>query len=239
MKKLIVMIGANSNIYKDFATKFSSEGYPILLISKKEDNLTDLKLPNCIYKSLDVIDNQTMEKAIKEAEKIYGNTDLLINCSGLMLVETLKTSENKSADDIAKLLQDYDNTALVGIQSVSFDMMKRSSGTVINIGAITTKNSSANNSKINLECYGEYEISIREISNAFRHESGEEVRFVVISSGILDLIRMMLLKDVEEDYIEEYFNEKIGNRVSISDIVNIVSFIYQAPKNICIKEVGL
>ena len=82
-------------------------------------------------------------------------------------------------------------------------------------------------------------ISIREISNAFRNESGEEVRFVVISSGILDLIRMMLLKDVEEDYIEEYFNEKIGNRVSISDIVNIVSFIYQAPKNICIKEVGL
>ena len=64
MKKLIVMIGANSNIYKDFATKFSSEGYPILLISKKEDNLTDLKLPNCIYKSLDVIDNQSMEYAI-------------------------------------------------------------------------------------------------------------------------------------------------------------------------------
>lgn len=243
MQKLIVMIGANSNIYKDFATKFSSEGYPILLISKKEDNLTDLNLPNCIYKSLDIIDNQTMEKAIKEAEKIYGHTDLLINCAGLMLVETLKALKNKSADDIAndiaKLLHDCDNTAFSAIQSVSFDMMNRASGTVINIGAIATKNSSANNSKFNLECYAEYEFSIREISNAFRKESGDDVKFVVISSGILDLIRMMLAKDVEENFIEEYFNEKIADRVSMSDIADIVSFVYKMPKNICIKEIGL
>ena len=39
-----------------------------------------LNLPNTLCKKVDVSDVETFENAAREAEELYGKTDLLVNC---------------------------------------------------------------------------------------------------------------------------------------------------------------
>lgn len=86
MKKLVVVTGASSGIGMEFAKRFSSEGHPVLMLARRKEVMEALNLPNCLCRSVDVTDLSAMQAAIKEAEDLYGKTDLLINCAGLMLL---------------------------------------------------------------------------------------------------------------------------------------------------------
>ena len=48
--------------------------------------MEELNLPNSLCRSVDVTDLEAMQSAVREAEELYGKTDLLINCAGLMLL---------------------------------------------------------------------------------------------------------------------------------------------------------
>ena len=79
MKKLAIVTGASSGIGKAIAIKLSSEGHPLLLISRRKHLLEELNLPNTLCKSVDVTNFTELKKAVTEAENIYGKTDLIVN----------------------------------------------------------------------------------------------------------------------------------------------------------------
>ena len=86
MKKLVVVTGASSGIGLELARRFSEQGHPVLMLARRSDVMEKMELPHTICRSVDVVDANGMASAIREAEAVYGKTDLLINCAGLMLL---------------------------------------------------------------------------------------------------------------------------------------------------------
>ena len=133
MKKLVVITGASSGIGMEFAKRFSREGHPVLMLARRQDVMEELHLPNCLCRGVDVTDLTAMEGAIREAEAIYGKTDLLINCAGLML---LGHPDRQDFEEWSRMIDVNVKGVLAGTKVVLADMMARNEGTIINISSI-------------------------------------------------------------------------------------------------------
>ena len=66
MKSLVVITGPSSGIGAAAAREFSKAGHPLLLISRRLDRMEDLKLPNTLAKSVDVLDVAGFKAAVAE-----------------------------------------------------------------------------------------------------------------------------------------------------------------------------
>ncbi len=133
MKKLVVITGASSGIGESVAKRMSQAGHPVLLLARRSQITEGFHLPDSLCRSVDVTDLAAMKAAIAEAESLYGKTDLLINCAGVMLLD------NPYDQDYAEWQQMVDvniNGVLTGINIVLHDMVARQEGTIINISSI-------------------------------------------------------------------------------------------------------
>ena len=133
MKKLVVVTGASSGIGMEFAKRFSKEGHPVLLLARRREVMEQLNLPNCLCRSVDVTDLAAMQAAICEAEGLYGKTDILINCAGLML---LGYPAEQDFEEWSRMIDVNVKGVLAGTKAVLKDMMARNEGTILNISSI-------------------------------------------------------------------------------------------------------
>ena len=49
------------------------------MLARRREVMEELNLPNSLCRSVDVTDLEAMPSAVREAEELYGKTDLLIN----------------------------------------------------------------------------------------------------------------------------------------------------------------
>lgn len=206
MKKLIVVTGASSGIGMEFAKRFSAEGHPILLIARRLALMEELGLKDTLCRSVDVTDRDAMEKAIREAEAIYGKTDCLINCAGIMLYGDPTTQAYKVWEDQVDI---NIKGTLTGTHIVLPDMVERNEGTIINISSISGRKPFDK-----FSIYSATKAAIHSVSEGLRREvSGSNVRIVILSPGA-----------VMPKYLVP------------SDIADCALFAYNMPQDICIRE---
>ena len=98
--------------------------------------MEQLNLPNCLCRSVDVTDLAAMQAAIREAEGLYGKTDLLINCAGLML---LGYPAEQDFEEWSRMVDVNVKGVLAGTKAVLKDMMARNEGTILNISSMLIK----------------------------------------------------------------------------------------------------
>lgn len=230
MKKLVVITGASSGIGMDLAKSFSKEGYPVLLLARRVEIMENLNLPNSICKSVDVSNFSEMEKAIKEAEAIYGKTDLLINCAGVMLLGEPTT---QSYEEWEKMIDVNVKGVLTGTRVVLNDMIKRNEGTVINISSIAGRKTFDNHS-----VYCGSKFAVHAITESFRKEvSNSNVRFIVISPGVVETA---LLSHTTNEEIKDNYNDwkkTIEGGLDVKQITDSVMFAYKMPQSVCVREI--
>ncbi|MGL4452016.1 MAG: SDR family oxidoreductase [Sarcina sp.] len=230
MKKLAIITGASSGIGKATAIKLSNEGHPLLLLSRRKHLLEELNLPNTICKHVDVTDLESFKSAILEAEEKYGKTDLLINNAGIMLLGDVCTQDitewNEMIDTNVKGL-------LNGIHCVLNDMKTRQTGTIINISSIAGRKTFSNHS---IYCATKY--AVHAISESIREEvSDYNVRVSVIAPGIVEtsLLKHTTNKEIKNNYID--MKKTMGGGIEAENIADTISYIYNQPQNICIREI--
>lgn len=68
-KELIIITGATSGIGRSTAIELSEKGYPLLIIGRRLEKLTELKLPNTLCKEVDVTDKVAFKNAIAELQQ--------------------------------------------------------------------------------------------------------------------------------------------------------------------------
>lgn len=230
MKKLVVVTGASSGIGMEFAKRFSQEGHPVLMLARRQDIMEALQLPNCLCRSVDVTDLTAMEAAVREAEAIYGKTDLLINCAGLML---LGHPDGQDFEEWSRMIDVNVKGILAGTKVVLADMMARNEGTIINISSIAGRKTFDNHS---VYCGTKY--AVHAITESMRKEvSGSNVRMIVIAPGVVEtpLLSHTSNQTIKDNYT--LWKQSIEGGLEPAQIADCALFAYQMPQSVCVREI--
>ncbi|RLV60944.1 SDR family oxidoreductase [Parashewanella curva] len=230
MKKLAVITGASSGIGEAIAKRFSEEGHPLLLIARRVERLEALNLPNTICAKVDVTDAESFKKAIAEAEAIYGPTDCIINNAGIMLlgqVDVQDPTEFKAMYDVNVL------ALLTGMQAVLAPMKARGEGTIINISSTAGRKGYDDHA-----AYCGTKFAVHAISENVRKEvASSNVRVITIAPGAVEteLLNHTTSKEIVDGYQE--WKQSIGGAIAADDVARAVTYAYQQPQNVCIREI--
>lgn len=230
MKKLVVITGASSGIGKELSRRFSNEGHPVLMLSRRKLAMEELELPNCMCKSVDVTDLEAMGEAIKEAELVYGKTDLLINCAGLML---LGYPDQQKYSEWEQMIDVNVKGILTGTHFVLPDMIQRNTGTIMNISSIAGRKTFNDHS---VYCGTKY--AVHAITESMRKEAApSNVRIIVIAPGVVEtpLLSHTSNEDIKSNYND--WKKTIEGGLDAAKIADCVYFAYQMPQEVCVREI--
>lgn len=150
-KGLIVITGASSGIGEACAKMFNQLGYPLLLLARRKEILEGFNLTNFLFKQVDVTNFEQVNEAIKQAVKLYGPVDLLINNAGIMALDYLANLDLKTQYEMVDInVKGVLNT----IHCVLPIMIEQKQGTIINVSSVAGRYSSETRTVYNATKYG-------------------------------------------------------------------------------------
>ena len=230
MKKLIVITGASSGFGKATAKQLSALGHPLLLLARRVEKLEELNLSNAMCEKVDVTDYESFERAINKAEAKYGDVDCIINNAGVMLLGNMATQDYK---EFKQMLDVNVQGLLNGINIVLSSMVKRNTGTIINISSIAGRKTFPNHA-----AYCGTKFAVHAISENTREEVSESnVRVITIAPGAAEteLLGHTTSDKIKGDY--DVWKESMGGALNPDDIANAIVYAYNQPQNVCIREI--
>ncbi|GAA0180408.1 SDR family oxidoreductase [Clostridium sediminicola] len=231
MKKLVVITGASSGFGMEMAKEFAKDGYPMLLLARRVEKMEALNLPNTMCRKVDVTDAEAFEKAIREAEDVYGKTDLLVNNAGVMLLGSIETQNPK---EWKKMLDVNVMGVMNGMQIVMNDMKERKYGTIINLSSIAGVKPFANHAAYCASKYG-----VTGLTEVARQEmSSYNVRVLSICPGAVstELLGHTTDKGIIDGYNQ--WKESVGaTNITTKDVANTIKFAYELPQAVSLREI--
>ncbi|PQJ68203.1 SDR family oxidoreductase [Photobacterium angustum] len=231
-KSLVVITGASSGIGEATARQLSAEGYPLLLLARRVERMEAMNLPNTLCRAVDVTDAQAIQAAVAEAEEKFGSVDCLINNAGMML---LGLADEQDPAEWQTMFNVNVMGMLNGIHVVLAGMKARKHGTVINISSIAGRKTFPNHA-----AYCGTKFAVHAITENIREEVADDnVRFITIAPGAVET---ELLSHTSSDAIKagyEEWKEGMGGVIAPQDIANAISYAYNQPQNLCIREIVL
>ncbi|MDO6498074.1 SDR family oxidoreductase [Photobacterium sanguinicancri] len=231
-KPLVVITGASSGIGEATARHLSEQGYALLLLARRVERLEALNLPNTLCRKVDVTDVTSFKAAIEEAEAQYGKVDCLINNAGVMLLGLVHEQsplewQNMVNVNILGLMN--------GIHCVLANMKARKGGTIINISSVAGRKTFPSHA-----AYCGTKFAVHAMSENIREEVGsEDVRVITIAPGAVEteLLSHTTSEEIKAGY--EDWKQDMGGILAPQDIANAISYAYNQPQNVCIREIVL
>lgn len=231
-KSLVVITGASSGIGEATARKLAAEGYPLLLLARRVEAMEALNLPNTLCRKVDVTDVKAIAAAVVEAEQKFGPVDCLINNAGMML---LGLADEQDPAEWQTMFNVNVMGMLNGIHVVLAGMKARKTGTVINISSIAGRKTFPNHA-----AYCGTKFAVHAITENIREEVADDnVRFITIAPGAVET---ELLSHTSSDAIKAGYQEwkqGMGGVIAPQDIANAISYAYNQPQNLCVREIVL
>ena len=216
-KPLVIITGASSGIGASAANAFSKAGYAMGLLSRNLEAMEKLNIPNSICKSVDVTDFQAFKNAINEIENQLGPLDCLINNAGFLKrgdFSEITPEENSNMVNVNLL------GVINGMNVVLPGMKERKNGTIINISSLADRNS-----RPELETYAATKAAVKSLSESSRMANAKfGIRICNIAPANI-LTKMSIAANLDP---------KIA--VSVDDFSKILLWVYEQPKNICIRD---
>lgn len=229
---LIIITGASSGIGEATARQLSAIGHPLLLLARRIDRLQALDLPQTLCRQVDVTNAEALRAAVDEAEAAYGPADALINNAGVMLLGEVARQD---PSEWQKMLDVNVCGVLNGIHSVLGGMLIRGRGTIINVSSIAGRKTFPNHA-----VYCGSKFAVHAISENLREEvSGNDVRVITIAPGAVET---ELISHTTNDTIRAGYEEwkrNMGPVLRPEDVADAIRYAYQAPQNVCIREIVL
>lgn len=137
MNKTIFITGASSGLGKETAKLFQSKGWNVIATMRTPEKETELTtLDNVLVTQLDVLDVNTIEKAVNEGIKKFGKIDVLVNNAGYGAYGTLESFSRE------RIIRQF-NTNVIGLLDVTKALLphfrKNKDGIIINVSSIGGK----------------------------------------------------------------------------------------------------
>lgn len=231
-KPLIIITGASSGIGEATARQLSALGYPLLLLARRIERLQALALPHALCRQVDVTDAAALQAAVAEAEALYGAADALVNNAGVMLLGRM---HEQDPAEWQRMLDVNVRGVLNGIHSVLAGMMARRHGTIINVSSIAGRKTFPDH-----VAYCGSKFAVHAISENLREEvSSHNVRVITIAPGAVEteLLGHTTSASIREGY--EAWKRTMGPVLRAEDVADAIRYAYEAPQNVCIREIVL
>ncbi|MCL3780916.1 SDR family oxidoreductase [Prolixibacteraceae bacterium JC049] len=229
--KLVVITGASSGFGLELAKEFAKDGYPMLLLARRVEKMEELELPNTICRKVDVTNKEEFELAVREAEAIYGKTDLIVNNAGVMLLGDLATQDAKEW----KTMMDVNVMGVMnGMQIVMTDMKERRNGTIINVSSIAGIQPFGNHA-----AYCASKFGVTGLTRVARGEmSPFNVRVLSIMPGAVST--ELLGHTTDKNIIDGYnaWKESVGAvNITANDVAKTIKYSYELPQAVSLREI--
>jgi short-subunit dehydrogenase len=137
MSKTILITGASTGIGKTTAQYFQEKGWNVVATMRKPENETELnQLENVLVTRLDVLDLESIDKAIAEGIARFGKIDVLLNNAGYGAYGPLEVTPREN------IIRQF-NTNVIGLMDVTRAVLPHfrtnQDGIVVNISSIGGK----------------------------------------------------------------------------------------------------
>lgn len=137
MSKTIFITGASSGIGKATANLFQQKGWNVIATMRTPEKEAELReLKNTLVTRLDVLDLNSIQKAVEEGIKKFGKIDVLVNNAGYGAYGPLEAFPREN------IVRQF-NTNVIGLLDVTRAMLphfrKNKSGVIVNISSIGGK----------------------------------------------------------------------------------------------------
>ncbi|HSW69553.1 MAG TPA: SDR family oxidoreductase [Gammaproteobacteria bacterium] len=182
-EKVAIITGANRGIGKEVARNFAQDGYNLILISRKKDQLIEFqnelkKYP--VQTELiigDITQSDLMSEQLEQVLKKWGRCDVLVNNAGIFIYGTLETT----LEDYKKLFETNFKAQLVLIKIIIPYMKKQGHGYVFNIASLAGKIGYAN-----LGAYTSSKFALVGLTESLHAEySSQGIKFTAICPGFV------------------------------------------------------
>lgn len=231
MKKLVVITGASSGFGMAMAKQFSASGYPLLLLARRVEKMEALQLENAMCRKVDVTDLEAFEAAVRDAEGVYGEADLIINNAGMMLLGDLASQD---PIEWKKMLDVNVMGVMNGMQIVMPGMKERRTGTIINLSSIAGVKPFGNHAAYCATKYG-----VTGLTEVVRGElSSYNVRVLSICPGAVST--ELLGHTTDEGIIDGYnaWKESVGAvNITADDIASTIKYAYELPQSVSLRQI--
>jgi NADP-dependent 3-hydroxy acid dehydrogenase YdfG len=179
-----------------------------------------------VYAQADVADFDAVQRAVREAERVYGGTDCLVNSAGMLDARTFDEVDPASYE---REIDTNLRGVLNGIKAVLAGMVARQRGTIINISSISDRKTAPR-----AIVYTATKYAVRALTESLREaEAKTGVRLVNIAPAYVQTNIHTQMGITFEEY-----RQALGNPdfMTADELAAIVMFCYQQPSHICIRD---
>ncbi|MEI7578530.1 MAG: SDR family NAD(P)-dependent oxidoreductase [bacterium] len=232
--KTILITGASSGFGKATAEVLAKEGYKLILIARRIENLKKIKSKlgsNCLVYNVDVTDKNAVTNLFTNFPDDFKDIDILINNAGL--AAGLDLAQDSSLEDWEAMIN-TNNLGLVYCTHFALQVMKiRNSGLIINIGSVAA---SAPYPKGNV--YGATKAFVRQFSRNLRADLiGTNIKVSNIEPGMAETeFSIVRFKGDIEKANKLYENTRF---LKAEDIANTIKWIIDQPENVNIDNIEI
>ncbi|MBV6656918.1 MAG: SDR family oxidoreductase [Devosiaceae bacterium] len=229
-KPLVAVTGASSGIGEAVARTFSAAGHPVLMMARRIEKMEAMGLPNSVCREVDVRDREAIKAAVKDAEAIYGPTDMMFVNAGIARLADIGRQPPEEWDEMIDI-----NTKGVmnTIHAVMNDMMERRQGTLFMMSSIAGRKVYPDHT---VYCGTKY--FVHAVSESLReYLSDYDVRVIVLSPGVIET--EILSGVLDENTLTAYKDNKVkmGGGIGPEHVSEIMLHAYQMPQNALVQEI--
>ena len=201
------------------------------MLARRVEKLEELNLPNTLCRKVDVTDLASFQAAVDEAEAKFGPADLIVNNAGVMLLGNAIT---QNPSEWQQMLNINVMGVLNGVKTVLGSMVKRNSGTIVNISSIAGRKTFPDHA-----AYCATKFAVHALTENIRGEvAGSNVRMTVIAPGVVetDLLSHSTDAAIVDGY-KAWKANTIEQGLNPDDIARAIEFAYSQPQNVCVREI--
>lgn len=133
---IVLITGATSGFGAEMARKFVAHGHRVIATGRRRDRLDELNAElgaSVLAVEMDVTEKETIKAALASLPEEWRDVDVLINNAGLAL--GVEPAQQASLEDWETMIETNCKGLVTMTRLMLPDMVKRGSGTIINIGS--------------------------------------------------------------------------------------------------------
>lgn len=230
--RVAVITGASSGIGEATARALHAAGYRVALLARRTDRIQTIANElgdGALAIPADVTDRNSLTAAAQQVHDELGNTDVLVNNAGIMLLGPFSPDQR---DDYRQMIE-INLLGAITTTEVFLDQLTASpGGDIINISSVAGRTARAGNG-----VYAATKWGINGWSESLRQELLPDVRVTLIEPGVVATeLPNHITHSQTKTAITDLYDKAT---VTPEDIAEVIAFILARPRHLAINEILL